>query len=318
MVEIDEEIVWDMVVVGSPVCDTQHRELLKTYVAIAEEYLNLYELPNIQKNINCITESEYENLSSQDNVDLLIVIFDETLAQKTMRSNVFDGFYLHTGNDRDQNHVIVMCHCSNFEIGHERKYTSWILTHELSHFVLSWQGYDFAAVERLVHVLEDKYEHCTSIEGDNCTEQVYVSPPSLTASYPVFPPIKMASGINAIQSVDSDVKNDEILVGFYKQVTQWWLNDMIDNEAYLNATKQVFFSPLSLYSGMTIKDGMELPNGVIILDHAKEKPTNWKQVIYDDNLTAEEEIRLLLSYVPQDIVNAEKTSIPIWRNTSIS
>ena len=29
--EIDDEIAWKMVVVGSPVCDTLHRELLKTY-----------------------------------------------------------------------------------------------------------------------------------------------------------------------------------------------------------------------------------------------------------------------------------------------
>ena len=49
--EANDEIAWKMVVVGSPVCDTLHRELLKTYSEITAEYLNLYELPNTATSI---------------------------------------------------------------------------------------------------------------------------------------------------------------------------------------------------------------------------------------------------------------------------
>ena len=306
--EANDEIAWKMVVVGSPVCDTLHRELLKTYSEITAEYLNLYELPNTATSIECVSEEDYAGITNNDDSELLIVIFDEILALKTMRSNVLDGFYMHTGNDRNENHVIVMCHCSNFEQGHERKYTSWILTHELSHFVLSWQGYHYTAVERLVHSIENKYEHCTSIEGEFCTEQIYVKSPNLTQSYPVFPLIEVAKGSGAIQTAEEDLSENKIILGVYKQLTEWWLDDTISNNAYLNATKQIFFTPVTLYSGMTIESGMELPNGVIILDHAKERPQTWKQVVYNDELSTDEEIKTLLEYVPQDIVNAKKES----------
>ena len=57
------------------------------------------------------------------------------------------GLYSHTGSDRSFNHVIMICDCSTFYYSEP----VWILSHELSHFVMYYRNYEMSVIEDLIH-----------------------------------------------------------------------------------------------------------------------------------------------------------------------
>ena len=301
------DLLWQLVYVsGEQSCDNHDKLLMETYSELTSEYLALYELQNTKESIRCFTEQELEALEYSENIDLLILVFDDVIGQKVMETQNLDGFYMHTGNDRSKNHTIVMCHCSNFDSGHERKLPSWILTHELSHFVLSWRGYDFGAVERFVHLIDKKYDQCISIESGECEDRTLLKPAKFTQNYLVFPVIELAVGNDSIKVLKEDTGNFDMVLGFQKEVTRWWLNNMIDDDMYLNATKQLFISPSSAYSGMKLQSGIEFSNHVIIFDHAKEKPDTWETLTHQKEKPMEEKLQDILDFVHYETSDSEK------------
>ena len=302
-------VSWELVyIAGETNCDTFDKIMMETYAGLTTEYLALYELDNSIDNATCVTENEFEAFEFADEADLLIIVFDEVIGEKKMARNSFDGFYMHTGNDRSQNHVIMVCHCSNFENAFEQKLPSWILTHELSHFVLSLKGYDYGAVERLVHAVDSQYDKCIAAFSDECDDKTLLKPTTFTQPYLVFPVLQIALDNKPMQILFEETTNDTILLNVHKEITRWWINDLITDDVYLNATKQIFISPTSSYAGLKLQTGVELPNGIVMLDHAKNKPKTW-QTNFQAKLTDEEKIHTLLEYIPEKIKNAELKSI---------
>ena len=90
-----------------------------------------------------------------EDTNLLILMYDEKLGQKILEPNNLDGVYIHTGNDRSKNHLVLMCHCSDYDTGYERTLPSWILSHELSHFVLSYKGFSQDDIQERIHDIDD-------------------------------------------------------------------------------------------------------------------------------------------------------------------
>jgi len=153
-----DEFKWKMVFISSAsACSNYHYQMLQTYSDAAGEYLKLYQVENDSYPTTCITEekyySEYEN---PDDVDLIIIVLDEDLGQKELHANKMGGLYTHSGIDRTQNHVIIICDCSNFY------YSSpvWILSHEISHFVLYYNDFEMSVIEDLIHANDVKYDQC--------------------------------------------------------------------------------------------------------------------------------------------------------------
>ncbi len=152
------EFKWQMVFISSsPACSNYHYQMLYTYFDFAIEYLKLYAVENIPYDSLCFTEKKYlSNYENPPDLDLLILVYDKDLGEKELHANQMGGIYTHSGSDRTQNHVIIMCDCSNFD------YSSpvWILSHELSHFILYYEDFEMTVIESLIHVNDVKYDQC--------------------------------------------------------------------------------------------------------------------------------------------------------------
>jgi len=66
------------------------------------------------------------------------------------------GLFTHSGPDRSINNAIIICDCPNFNYSDP----VWILTHELSHFVLYFLEYDMYVIEDFVHEYDEKFDQC--------------------------------------------------------------------------------------------------------------------------------------------------------------
>src|SRR3989304_5866367 len=76
--------------------------------------------------------------------------------QIMIRSVKLGGLYAHSGLDKNLNHVIIVCDCSNFYYSDP----AWTLSHELSHFVLYSLNYNSEVIETLVHRYDNTYDKC--------------------------------------------------------------------------------------------------------------------------------------------------------------
>ena len=85
---------------------------------------------------------------------MLIIVLDSNLGQEELHKRKMGGLYTHAGTDKFQNHEIIICDCPNFYYSDP----VWILTHELSHFILYYLEYDYSIIESLVHSYDEKYE----------------------------------------------------------------------------------------------------------------------------------------------------------------
>ena len=94
------------------------------------------------------------------------------------------GLYAHSGVEKTHNHSIIFCgDCSNFYYSDP----VWILSHELSHFVLNFRNYDLTIYEDFIHENDEYYDQC--IENNlNCKSAVTkLEIPSSTHLYSVMP-----------------------------------------------------------------------------------------------------------------------------------
>ena len=130
---------WQLIFIQEAEC-IQNDNLNEVYSSLTEKYFEMYQLENTSLESLCMAESEYSNYQVNEDADLLILVYDSKVGEKILQPNKVDGLYMHTGNDRTKNHVVIMCHCSNFDSSYEQILPSWILSHELSHFVLSYKG----------------------------------------------------------------------------------------------------------------------------------------------------------------------------------
>ena len=171
--------------------------LNEVYSSLTAKYFELYQLESTSHEALCMTELEYSNYQMNEDVDLLILIYDGDVGEKILQPNKVDGLYIHTGNDRTQNHLIIMCHCSDFDSSYEQILPSWILSHELSHFLLSYKGYPQSVIQNVVHENEDGYDTCvgTNFQDEYCKNfKTNLRPDSVGADFPVMTPYEPAVG----------------------------------------------------------------------------------------------------------------------------
>ena len=126
---------WQLLFIQEAECNPNNN-LNEVYSSLTTKYFEMYQLENTSHESLCMTEVEYSNYEMNENVDLLILVYDGEIGEKILQPNKVDGLYMHTGTDRTQNHMIIMCHCSDFDSSYDQILPSWILSHELSHFVL--------------------------------------------------------------------------------------------------------------------------------------------------------------------------------------
>ncbi len=305
------ELKWQMVFISStPACSNYHYQMMNTYYDVAIEYLKLYELENISYDPLCITEENYlSNYENPSDLDLIILVYDKNLGEKELHANQMGGAYFHSGTDRTQNHVIIICDCSNFD------YSSpvWILSHELSHFILYYEDFEMTIIESLIHENDAKYDLCLkeSIICKSSSIKMIAGPGGY--AYSVMPVYQPAVGLQTENDVINTDAKFPISLELNKIITQWWATGIISDEQYSNAIGYLVDS-----NAIPSNDAAEL----FLTDESFDNVVTWKQIMneitptyWDHEAKTMDDSKVYLSKIPSNMIsNSVETNfgLPEW------
>ena len=230
------EVVWQLVVISSePACSIPHYELGNEYQVIVEEYFMLYGFDSNFYKPECYSNEKFDwKYNQPDDLDLLILLYDRDLGRELIHPLGIGGLYAHSGGDITHNHTIIFCDCSNFKFSD----TEWILTHELSHFILNYLGYDLGVIENDIHEIDSKYDECAEGNYDeSCIEiGAYLDGERLNHKIKVMKPYEPAIGQKFYEDATQlkiGTKEFELL----KEITSWWAEEQITDEQYSETMK---------------------------------------------------------------------------------
>lgn len=233
---IQAEVNWQLVVISSePACSGYHHYMVQKYTAISQEYLNLYKIDHGNYKPECYTDIEFtKEYQKPSDLDLLILVFDKDKGMADLHEQNTGGVYIHQGNDLSRNHTVIICDCPNF------KYSDpvWILSHELSHFVLNYLEFDLEIVEDKIHGLDYKFDSCVEGSYDNLCSAVKTRIGTDGADWTVMVPYEPAIGMeppkHMIENVSLDSQYQTLMM---MEITNWWLDKEISDENYINSLK---------------------------------------------------------------------------------
>ena len=231
-----DDITWQLIMISSyPACSGYHYQMTARYSDVTEKYFALYQIPNSSHKPDCMTEQKYaDEYEAPDDLDLLILVYDRNKGRADLHPHQIGGIYSHLGKEWTHNHTIIICDCSNFNYSDP----VWILSHELSHFILYFLGYDLSVVEEQIHKLDYKYDYCVEVKYDESCNAVKakVRTDVYSYSWTVMLPYEPAIGQNIFESdtkesiLDSTFKTDMMM-----EVTKWWLEGKILDKDYLQS-----------------------------------------------------------------------------------
>jgi hypothetical protein len=289
------------------------------YSSITSKYFEMYQLENTKYESLCMTELEYSNYEINDEVDLLILIYDGNLGKKILHPNKVDGLYVHKGNDRSKNHLMIMCDCSNFESSYEQILPSWILSHELSHFVLSIKGYPQSVIQNAIHEIEGEYDNCigTNFQGEYCQDyKTTIRPDNVSEDFPVMKPYEFAVGQKLIKYIPDDF-SDSNIIDLQRSIAKMWISNEIDDSAYVNTLKNFVDTPID-YTETEHAPFMKIENGFVIAETSKPKDVKWDEYLNSESQN-QDTVNLLLDYIPfsldDDQMNLNVKDMPNWFKT---
>jgi len=231
-----EEVTWQLVVISSePVCSGYHYYMVEKYNEITREYLDLYKLFHGSYQPECFTEDDFiEEYTKPYDLDLLILVFDKEKGMADLHTYNTGGLYIHQGNDLSTNHNIIICDCPNF------KYSDpvWILSHELSHFVLNYLDFDLDEVEETIHGIDYKFDSCVEGEYSSLCSTVKTKIQTSRAFWTVMIPHEPAIGKDPptplVQKVSLESPYQTAMI---IEITNWWLDGEISDENYIKSLK---------------------------------------------------------------------------------
>jgi len=227
---LSDEFTWQLVVLSSnPACSNYHYQILNKYDVITEKYFELYQFANEKYEPKCYPITDYLDFySSPDDLDMLIIVLDSNLGKEELHKRKMGGLYTHSGTGKLSNHAIIMCDCPNFYYSDP----TWILTHELSHFILYYLEYDYSIIEGLVHSFDEKYDQCRQSYTENCVDVVNkLRVDEMSYSFNVMPPYEQAIGANSLSNEKNISSN---IIELNKVITKWWLDGKINEADYSN------------------------------------------------------------------------------------
>ncbi len=199
-----DDLKWQLVVLTSnSACSNYDYQIMNKYTEISENYLELYKVENSKYSPLCFSEKKYlSDYETPSDLDLLLLVYDQDLGRKELHSQKIGGFYHHFGNDIEQNHVIVFCDCPTFNYSNP----VWILSHELSHFVLYYLDYDESIIEDLVHVTDERYDECLENYDSTCkNNETSIRMQTDSASYSVMPIYEPATSKDTNQVLNNNI-----------------------------------------------------------------------------------------------------------------
>ncbi len=306
---------WQLLFIQEAEC-YPNDNLDEVYSSLTTKYFEMYQLENTSQEALCMTELEYSNYQMNEDVDLLILVYDGKVGEKILQPNKVDGLYMHTGNDRTQNHLVIMCHCSDFDSSYDQILPSWILTHELSHFVLSFKGFPQYVIQNAIHEIEDEYDNCvgTNFQDEYCKDfKTTIRPDNVSKDFPVMKPFESAVG-NKLISYIPDNFSDSKIIDLQRSIAKMWITNEIDDNAFTNTLKNFIDTPTD-FGNEEHKPFIKIENGFVIAEISKPKDVTWDEYV-NTELVNEDDIQLLIEHIPfnldEDIGELNMKEMPNW------
>lgn len=305
--------------------------LHEVYSSLTTKYFEMYKLENLMRDPLCMTELEYSDYQMDENIDFLILIYDNKVGEKILEPNKVDGLYIHTGDDRTKNHLMIMCHCSGFDSSYDQILPSWILSHELSHFVLSFKGFPQSVVENAVHEIEHEYDNCvgSNFQNDYCEDfKITVSPDFSSKDFPMMKPYEPAVGQKLIKYIPEDFSNSEITV-LQRNIAKMWITNEIDDHAYVNTLKNFVGIQKTDFGNEEHVPFLKIENGFVIAEISKPEEIKWDEYLDSEDKTGDH-TQLIVDQIPlnlddsvsefnmKEMPNWFKTRALLWSEQKIS
>lgn len=305
---LSNDMKWQLVyITHNNVCSNYDIQMIRTYTEITSSYLESYQLENNNYDSICINQYEYSDYTTPSDLDLIILIYDKDIGRHELNALKIGGYYHHVGPDPLQNHAVVVCDCPTFEFSSP----IWILTHELSHFVLTYLGYDLPIIEDLVHTNDIAYDKCIASSSSCGSAVMKIRSETSAYSYSVMPVYEPAVGVPFLESLDEDLPVQ--VVELSKIITKWWTEDKISDGDYFNSLG--FMSTgNSLYNHMNPK--------ILTADTAFDyDDATWKKLL---TTSSEDMTSKLLSKIPKSMLSnddllldeGQTIGMPQWFKTT--
>lgn len=300
-----QKVVWQLVFI-SPYsgCTNYQYEMTNFYDEVTTKYFELYKFPNVKYQPICMPDAKYSKYQVPDDVDLLILVYDYELGRRDLNKNDLGGIYVHAGDDKLKNHTIVMCDCPNFRFSDP----TWILSHELSHFILYYLGYDKTIVENKIHEMDQKYDYCTEIQYDSscAAVKIHLKGDYYFSHVTVMAPYYPAIGKSLVVAKDDKIQVSPHIVDIQREVTKWWLDGKINDTEY---TKVLGYS-VDEQSGIVKKENYSSDDKAIVFPDGPEgKEIN--ETYHDvTKVWDKQKISTVFARVPDKIIKDK--SFPDW------
>lgn len=306
-----EDTKWQLVyITDTPVCSNYDYQSTIKYDEIAEKYFGLYQFENTKYDPLCMNNQKYDaSYEIPEDLDLLVLVYSKNLGEIELHDEKMGGLFIHSGSDKKFNNAIIICDCSNFYYSDP----VWILTHELSHFILYFLEFDVHVIEDLVHQYDDKYDQCMANYDDSCKSimtKLYVN--HMAYSFSVMPPYQDAIGISKIKN--NSVEISKPLADLGKIMTKWWSTGKISDGDYSNA--------LGLLTMQNQKMQQEKYN-VLFKDGPIEKNVvTWQDVLLADGSDENKKdvmskVKTKMKIDKQEFQQTDFSGLPSWfKNTA--
>jgi hypothetical protein len=235
-------------------------------------------------------------------LDLIVLVYSKNLGEVELHEQKMGGLFTHSGPNRSINNAIIICDCPNFYYSDP----VWILTHELSHFVLYFLEYNMNVIEDFVHEYDEKFDQCRDNYDDSCsTVLTKLRVDDMAYSFSVMPVYQSAIGISTLKNNEVNVSLPLLELG--KVVTQWWTAGKITEGDYSNAL------------GLLAVQNQQMQNdhNVLFKDGPIKKEITWKEVLLADGSSENKEnvmtkVREKLKIEDQVYQQTDFTGLPDW------
>jgi hypothetical protein len=308
-------VTWELVYISADHgCTPFQYQMANAYDEMTSKYFDLYKFGNSHHPSQCMADKKYSSYKAPKDVDLLVLVYDDQIANVELHPNDVGGFYTHIGQDRTKNHVIVVCDCSNFEFATP----TWTLSHELSHFITYYLGFGLE-VQNQIHQNAAKYDTCIEIHWDNSTcsgiiTRVYGDNYFTWANVmvPYQPAVdKMSTVNNDTSGTSNNIANSQVVMGIQKEITKWWLDGTINDTQYAKVLGYIVTKPDVITNGT-------MPANVLLASGRDGEEEN--STYYNLGTQQNEKTGVLLKRVPFKLENVSLPNgiIPPWFKTLAS
>ena len=265
-----EGTTWQLVyLTDTQKCSNYDYQMSVKYDEITEKYLGLYEFDSTKYEPQCMNNYQFDALYEfPQDLDLIVIVYSRNLGEVILHDQKIGGIFTHAGSNRSFNNAIILCDCPNFYYSDP----TWIISHELSHFVLYYLEFDMNVIEELVHKYDAKYDQCRDNYSDLCKPYVAkLRIDQMAYDVSVMPPYEFAVGISKLTNNEVNVSAPLIELG--KAVTKWWTAGKITDGDYSNTL------------GLLAVDNQKASNKnyqVMFKDGPTKKEITWQEILLTD------------------------------------